>query len=58
MATKYSDEEQKEPVRIDYDKLNNRKIEVIEDDLVSLADGTIKHNSLKLSADIFSYLMR
>ena len=58
MATKYADEEQKEPVRIDYDKLNNRKIEVIEDDLVSLADGTIKHNSLKLSADIFSYLMR
>ena len=58
MATKYSDEEQKEPVKIDYDKLKNRKIELIEDDLVTIADGTIKHNSLKLSADIFSYLMR
>ena len=58
MATKYADEEQKEPVRIDRENLDNRKIEVIEDDLVSLADGTIKHNSLKLSADIFSYLMR
>ena len=40
------------------EELNKRKIEVIEDDLVSLADGTIKHNSLKLSADIFSYIMR
>ena len=58
IITKYADEEQKGPVIIDYKNLTNRKIEVIEDDLVSLADGTIKHNSLKLSADIFSYLMR
>lgn len=58
MAAKYADEEQKEPVKIDYRNLNKRKIEVIEDDLVTIADGTIKHNSLKLSADIFSYLMR
>ena len=58
MAAKYADEEQKEPVRIDHEKLDKRPIEVIEDDLVTLADGTIKHNSLKLSADIFSYLMR
>ena len=40
------------------DKILPAYQEVIEDDFVSLADGTIKHNSMKLSADIFSYLMR
>ena len=58
MATKYADEEQKEPVKIDYDNIKKHKFELIEDDLVTISDGTIKHNSLKLSADIFSYLMR
>ncbi len=58
MADKYADEEQKEPVKIDYENIKKHKFELIEDDLVSVNDGTIKHNSLKLSADIFSYLMR
>lgn len=58
MATKYADEEQKEPVKIDYENIEKHKFELIEDDLVTISDGTIKHNSLKLSADIFSYLMR
>ena len=58
MATKYADEEQKEPVKIDYDNIKKHKFELIEDDLVTISDGTIKHNSLKLSADIFSYLMK
>ena len=58
MADKYADEEQKEPVRIDYENIRKQKYELIEDDLVTISDGTIKHNSLKLSADIFSYLMR
>ena len=58
MAEKYSVKEQKEPVRIDYENIKKRKFELIEDDLVTVSDGTIKHNSLKLSADIFSYLMR
>ena len=58
MVDKYADEEQKEPVKIDYENIRNHKFELIEDDLVTISDGTIKHNSLKLSADIFSYLMR
>lgn len=55
---KYADEEQKEPVRIDYNNIIKQKYELIEDDLVTTQDGTIKHNSLKVSSVIFSYLMR
>lgn len=58
MVNKYADEEQKEPVKIDYDNIKNQKYELIEDDLVTTEDGTIKHNSLKISSVIFSYLMR
>ena len=58
MIDKYASEEQKEPVRIDYENINNQKYELIEDDFVTTQDGTIKHNSLKVSSVIFSYLMR
>lgn len=58
MVDKYADEEQKEPVKIDYDNIKKQKYELIEDDLVTTEDGTIKHNSLKISSVIFSYLMR
>ena len=55
---KYRTKEQKDPVIIDYDNLKNRDLELIEADLLTTADGTIRHNSLKLSSIIFSYLMR
>lgn len=55
---KYADEEQKEPVKIDYNNIIKQKYELIEDDLITTQDGTIKHNSLKVSSVIFSYLMR
>ena len=34
------------------------KYELLEDDLLTTEDGKIKHDSLKLSSIIFSYLMR
>ena len=55
---KYEDEEQKDQVIIDYENLDKMNIEVIEDDLLTIVDNTIRHNSLKLSSIIFSYLMR
>ena len=58
VAKKYETEEQKDPVEIDYEELKNIGVELIEDDLVTVEDNTIRHNSLKLSAHIFSYLMR
>lgn len=58
MIEKYANEEQKEPVKVDYENIEKQKYEVIEDDFVTMEDGTIKHNSLKVSSVIFSYLMR
>lgn len=58
LLRKYSTEEQKDLVKIDYDNIKKGKYELIEDDLITTEDGTIKHDSLKLSSIIFSYLMR
>ena len=58
MLKKYETEEQKDQVPIDYENIRKAKYELIEDDLLTTTDGTIKHNSLKLSSVIFSYLMR
>lgn len=59
MAKKYESEEQKDPVLIDYEELDKIGVELIEDDLMIIdEDNTLKHDSLKLSSLIFSYLMR
>ncbi len=59
MAKKYATKEQKDPVLIDYEEIEKMKVELIEDDLAIIdKDNTLKHNSLKLSSIIFSYLMR
>jgi len=59
MAHKYESEEQKDPVLIDYEELKKIDVELIEDDLMIIDDdNTLKHDSLKLSSLIFSYLMR
>ena len=55
---KYAREEEKDLVKIDYDNISKGNYEVLEDDLLVTDDGTIKHDSLKLSSIIFSYLMR
>ena len=58
MAKKYETEEQKDPVPIDYQELEKMKVEVIADDLMTIDENTLKHDSLKLSSIIFSYLLR
>lgn len=58
MALRYANEEQKDPVKIDYPVLSKLDTEFIEADLLTVADNTLKHHSQKLSALIFSYLMR
>ena len=58
IAEKYETQEQKDPVIIDYDELEKLDVELIEDDLITIEDNTLRHNSLKLSSLIFSYLMR
>ncbi len=57
MIEKY-EKEFKEPVRIDQKNLEKMNIELLSADLITVEDGAIKHNGLKLSSMIFSYLMR
>lgn len=56
--SKYRNEEQKELVKIDHEAIQKAGYQLIESDLLSSEDGTLKHNSLKLSSIIFSYLMQ
>lgn len=58
IAEKYENEEQKDPVKIDYGKLNKIGVELIEADLIVVEDNVLRRNSMKLSSLIFSYLMR
>lgn len=58
IAKKYYTEEQKDPVPIDHKRLKELGVELIEDDLIIVEDNILRHNSLKLSSLIFSYLMR
>ena len=58
IAKKYATEEQKDPVLIDYDEIEKMGVELIEGDLITIEDNRIRHNSLRLSSMIFSYLMR
>lgn len=58
LLKKYASEEQKDQVVIDYDNMQQGKYEIIESDLLTTVDGTIKHDSMKLSSIIFYYLMK
>ena len=58
IAHKYETEEQKDPILIDYKEIEKLDVELIEDDLIIIEDNIIRHNSLKVSSLIFSYLVR
>ena len=58
MALRYATKERKDPVKLDYPVLSKLDAEFIEADLLTIADNTLKHHSQKLSALIFSYLMK
>ena len=56
LVKKYETEEQKDPVILDKENLSD--IEIIADDLISVLDGTFKHDTMKLAFLIFEYLLR
>ncbi len=58
-ARKYETEEQKDQVKVDKKEVEKINCKLISDKLYSFSsvDGTIKHDSLKTSYLIFSYLM-
>ena len=57
IAKKYANEEQKDPVLLDENKLSKMNIMVIKDNLIAIEDNLIRHDSLKVAYLIFSYLM-
>ncbi len=57
MRKRYETQEQKDPVFIDKNEIIKLDVKLIESDLLTTSDGTLKHNSLKLSSILFSYLM-
>lgn len=54
---KYLRTENKTLVLLDREKIRSQGAEIIEDDIFSIEDGRIRHNALKTSFLIFSYLM-
>lgn len=58
-AKKYENEEQKDQVKIDKKEIEKLECKLISDKLYTFSkvDGTIKHDSLKTSYLIFSYIM-
>ena len=54
MIDKYHREEEKSKVNIDYAKLDSLGVELIESDLLTLENGTLKHDSLLLSTVVFA----
>lgn len=57
MAEKYSTTEQKDPVLFDKTNLKNMNLKIINGDFVTVEDGTLKHDVIKLSLQIFTYLL-
>lgn len=57
IAKKYSSEEQKDPVILDDRVLNKMNVKIIRDKIWKVEDGVLRHDSLKTSYLIFSYLM-
>ena len=54
---KYHRDEQKDPVLIDKNIRTSKDIKLIEDNFVTIEQGTLKHNSIKLSLKIFEELI-
>lgn len=58
IAKKYETKERKDPIAIDYVKLDKIGVELIEADLIVVEDNVLRHDSMKLCSLIFTYLMR
>lgn len=58
MLKRYLKEEGKEIVKLDRKEVEKMGVEIINDNILTTIDGTIKHDSFKLALIIFNYLMR
>ena len=57
LINKYADSEQKDLVEIDYENIKTLGAGIIEDNYVLIENGYIRHNTMKVSIDILSYLL-
>ena len=57
-AEHYLEAEGKEPVPLVREELSDLDVELIEDSLLTVDNGTIRHNALKTAFQIFAFLMR
>ena len=55
LVKKYQTEEQKDPIVLDKENID---INIIEDSIYEIENGSIRHDSLKTAYLIFSYLMK
>lgn len=55
---KYHREEEKDPVIIDKENINNMNVKIIKDDFIKLKDKGLKHDAIKLSLRIFEDLIK
>ena len=55
---KYHRNEEKDPVVVDDDKLDKMNVNVIKNDFTTTNDGTLKHNTIKVSLKIFEELIK
>lgn len=58
VTTRYYEAEGKELVILDRDQVEKYDVEMIEDNLLFIENGTIRHDALKTAFQIFAYLMR
>lgn len=59
MASFYETTEQKDPVLIDIDELDNMGVETIQDDLINITDNNLlRHDNLRLGFQIFNYILK
>lgn len=56
--TKYHREEEKDPVRIDKENINNLNVKIIKDDFINVRNDSLKHDTIKLSLKIFEELIK
>ena len=57
LAERYYNLEQKDPVQLDKEEINKIGTRLIEGDFVKIEDNLLRHDVIKVSVQIFSYLL-
>lgn len=57
ILNKYANSEQKDLVLADIEEVEKMNVDIIKNDYITISNGTIRHNTLRVSLDILSYLL-